>query len=372
MIFSFAITLILLLVYYGLIRDFRKAWNDEPLIVNGQNQTALAFTLIVPFRNEADRINDLLESIKNSDFLKKIHQIIFIDDHSEDNTAELVKAHIPNAELVRLDEAKKGKKSALYEGMLKASNEWIITTDADCALPQELPGILSSYIAEKDPVLISLPLKMNVEGNGFFSFFQALEFMSLNGSGGAALMKGFPLMCNGAGLCFRKSLFHEAFPSMHPEFPGGDDMFLLEYASGKYPGKSFFVKSVKAMVQTRAERGWRTFLAQRIKWTAKSPLYRNADLVRVSMLIWIVNVWFIASLFLIPFDLKNIMVPVFWMLIKTFIDWKFLKDLQDFYKISGFGKMNVFLSQLIYPFYIFMASLGGFASYLTIRMHGKV
>lgn len=372
MIFSLAITLLLLLVYHGLIRDFRKAWNDEPVYVPGQNKANIAFTLIVPFRNESQRIINLLESLKNSDFQKKIHQIIFVDDHSEDDTAELIKTYIPQAKLVHLDASGKGKKAALFAGIYNAANEWIITTDADCTLPLDLTGILSSFIAEKEPVLISLPLKMNVEGNGFFSFFQALEFMSLNGSGGAALMKGFPLMCNGAGLCFRKSLFLEAFPSIHPEFPGGDDMFLMEYTSCKYPGKSFFVKSVNALIQTRAESGWRAFLSQRIKWTAKSPLYRNTDLVRVSIFIWIMNLWFIASLFLIPIDLNYFIVPVLWVLIKTFIDWKFLKDLQVFYEIRSFGKMNVFLSQLFYPFYIFIASLGGFISYLTIRMHGKI
>ena len=48
-------------------------------------------TIIIPFRNEENRINNLLSSIENQENLDCIEQFIFVDDHSSDCTVEIIR-----------------------------------------------------------------------------------------------------------------------------------------------------------------------------------------------------------------------------------------------------------------------------------------
>ena len=44
------------------------------------------FSLIIPFRNEAENLQALLESIEKSEYDSELLEIIFVNDASEDNS----------------------------------------------------------------------------------------------------------------------------------------------------------------------------------------------------------------------------------------------------------------------------------------------
>ena len=49
------------------------------------------FTVVIPFRNEAEKLPMLLKSISELNYPKALFEIIFIDDESEDHSVEVIK-----------------------------------------------------------------------------------------------------------------------------------------------------------------------------------------------------------------------------------------------------------------------------------------
>jgi len=50
------------------------------------------FSIVIAFRNEEERIDNLLFSLENSDLEQvNLNEVIFVDDHSSDGTVEKIK-----------------------------------------------------------------------------------------------------------------------------------------------------------------------------------------------------------------------------------------------------------------------------------------
>lgn len=92
-------------------------------------------SLLIPARNEENNITDCLEGLIAQNY--NDFEIIVLDDHSEDRTAEIVKRFCELDSRVKLTEGKPlpegwtGKNWACYQLSKKASGEILIFTDAD-------------------------------------------------------------------------------------------------------------------------------------------------------------------------------------------------------------------------------------------------
>ena len=111
-------------------------------------------------------------------------QFIFIDDSSEDKSFQIVKASSLNIDL--LSSQGSGKKAAIECGVAKAKYDIILTTDADCRLSEDWISSMVSPFVEKEIKLVSGPVAYHGFDNDFKKI-QALEFMSLIGSGAGAI-----------------------------------------------------------------------------------------------------------------------------------------------------------------------------------------
>lgn len=103
-------------------------------------------SIVIPSYNEENRLPNLLLSLKNQDY--QPHQILVVDDHSEDNTAEVAKAM--GAEVItslKLEEGWIGKSRACWSGALIATGEWIMFLDADVTFENKdsLRRLLSQF-----------------------------------------------------------------------------------------------------------------------------------------------------------------------------------------------------------------------------------
>ncbi len=96
-------------------------------------------TVLVPLRNEADNVRDLIYSLKNQMGLPNL-QIILIDDNSTDQTAQLLRettADDPRFLLIKgepLPDGWIGKPFALHQGFLKSESDLLVLIDADVRL----------------------------------------------------------------------------------------------------------------------------------------------------------------------------------------------------------------------------------------------
>ena len=109
----------------------------------------VSLSVIIPARNEANNIENLLLDLQKqqySDF-----EVIVVDDHSEDNTLEVVERFIQSNPWCRLlSNLHSGKKAALTLGIESAKGSIIVTTDADCRISSGWLSALKRYFGRKE------------------------------------------------------------------------------------------------------------------------------------------------------------------------------------------------------------------------------
>ena len=90
-------------------------------------------SLVIPARNEERNISTLLRALENQSYPRHLFEVIVIDDHSTDSTAEMVQG-FQGVRLLHLKEEgiNSYKKKAIATGIDAATGEIIVTTDADC------------------------------------------------------------------------------------------------------------------------------------------------------------------------------------------------------------------------------------------------
>lgn len=117
----------------------------------------MQISLVIPAYNEAKRLPAFLQTIadyhhKNPDHL---HEIIVIDDGSNDDTVASAKAfqhELPNFQLIEHGH-NQGKGAAVRTGVLAAHGSHVVFTDADGATPiTELPKMIASL--QQDDIAI--------------------------------------------------------------------------------------------------------------------------------------------------------------------------------------------------------------------------
>lgn len=361
MIFTGLVSFFLISAYIFTFFRFYLVWVKHKKYDPGfESKDYPVLSVVVALRDEEDHVEALVNSLRNQDFPDGKLEFIFVDDHSSDQTYQrltAMTADMVNGRIIQLSEGPPGKKQALFAGVSGARGDLIVTTDADCTHPPEWLRIMADFYATGHYRLISGPVRI-FPATTFLERFQALEFASLTGTGGASFMSGSPLLCNGANMAFEKALFLEAYKHILPVVPTGDDIFLMLYTKRHYPGRSGFVKHPKAIVNTRPVKNWFVFLQQRARWASKSSYYRDPALVYVSILILITGAWTVFLLVSGLFDARMLLAFTTFVVLKSIPDIFFLEQIIHFNGQRNL--LRIFIpSQLLYPFYILIAAVGG-------------
>ncbi|WP_078597057.1 glycosyltransferase family 2 protein [Evansella clarkii] len=100
--------------------------------------------IIIPAYNEADRLYETLNSLREE---KWVNQIVVIDDGSTDRTAEIARE---KADLVHSLPDNKGKSAAVFTGLNFIEGEWVVLLDADLgATAREAEKLLFPLMVKK-------------------------------------------------------------------------------------------------------------------------------------------------------------------------------------------------------------------------------
>ena len=128
-------------------------------------------SVIIPTYNERENIETLLK-ILTAAF--KFSEIIIVDDGSTDGTIDIIKKFkLSNPNIMLIERgSKKGLGSALREGFLLSTSNYIITIDADLSHnPYEIPRFLSK-IGEAHIIVGSRHLKNSkIKGWNAYRYF---------------------------------------------------------------------------------------------------------------------------------------------------------------------------------------------------------
>lgn len=324
MIIVWIISVIIIAAYCCLIVYFLIGWLRISEQSEVLNNPAFKISVIVPLRNEAENIDILVQSLKNQNTEIHSFEVIFVNDHSTDDTEKKLKElinWIDNFSLINLD-SESGKKAAIKAGVFQARGELIVTTDADCYSGPDWLGSMAAYYKKTDAVFISGPVAM--DHNGLSGSFQSLDFLSLVSSGAGSFGNRKPVMCNGANLAFKKSVFLEVMNDLDNKYVSGDDIFLMNQLSRKYPGSVMFLKSRKAIITTKAEKKLSSFINQRLRWASKTSGVKNNFYLLTAMIVLLMNILILASLalFIVNPDLYLLFLVTFFS--KTITDSVFL------------------------------------------------
>ena len=355
------------LIYIFLVGAMIYGWSRIPVFYLKNHPHASGFSIVIPYRNEARNLADLLNSLTKLKYPPSKFEIILVNDASSDNSREIceifkqnnpqLNIHIP--ENFRLSESP--KKDAITTAIRFANFEYILTTDADCSLPATWLQILNDKIAETSAKLIAGPVKFSPfqypakslrqeKGMKYFGAFQEMDFLSLQAIGAGSFGLDRAFICNGANLCYSRQAFFEVGGfTGNLEVSSGDDVFLLQ----KFVQKNLttaFLKSREAIVHTKPQPDLNSLISQRIRWAAKTPAYtslfaRITGLAVLLMNFILVVGFFLAFMEIIPYE------P----LIIAFL-FKFMADLVVLYKSANFFDRkevlrHYFWSSLVYPFY---------------------
>lgn len=356
---------IISICYFSIIWGFVIGFNAIKNVENKNSKPKNTFSIIVPFRNEANNLPILLHSFSKIEYPKILFEIILVNDDSSDNFKSVIKAfrtEFPTFDLTLIDNknlTNSPKKDALTAAIKFAKFNWVVTTDADCSVPKNWLKLFNQTIENKNALFIAAPVKFKYE-NTFLHHFQNLNFISLLGStiGSFGIKK--PIMCNGANLCYNKSTFLElnGFEGNNA-IASGDDIFLLEKIAQKYPQKISYLKANEAIVETSSEKNWKLFFNQQLRWASKTTAYKNWFSKFIGLVVFIENLLaFILGVF--AFLISN-----FWKYLAVVLIAKIVLDFILIFKTAKFLKSKesikyyIFIS-LIYPFFIICITITAF------------
>ncbi len=339
---------VLYYLYFQLsrVRAFR---NYVPAV---QTRKKYFFSVIVPFRNEAENLRELISSLKKIRY--EPFEVLLVDDHSEDGSAETVEKAVQGKEnfrLLHLPETLQGKKSALAYGISRSRGEIILTTDADCKVPPTWITEINKYFTENTGVVLGA---VKIEPRNLPEELEAIELAGLIVLAGGGVARRTPDLANGANFAYRKKVFEEVrgFQGIDNVASGDDELFLQKVLR-ETNYEIQFAKNKDAVVATKGIPELRGLIQQRIRWAGKTRLYPlkqkiNVLLIMLAYFSLIVFLFADGKLFVIAFAMKTLSD-----FILTFTGAKFTGT-----RIRIFSLLTLTLCYV--PFVLFIGTLATF------------
>ena len=384
------ISIIITLAYLFLIGSFVYGFDKVSVFNLEDIPPKTKFSIVIPFRNEAEHLPKLLQSITKLNYPRDLFEVILVDDDSDDNSVGIIenvldtclpadrrsskKVGITRTDIsIIKSERVSGapKKDAINTGIEHSKNEWIITTDADCILPKYWLDSFDEYIQSTISQCIVAPVGYVCE-LPFLNRFQVLDMLSLQGAaiGGFGISK--PFLCNGANLAYRKDFFKtlNGFEG-NTHVAGGDDIFLLEKAVKIAPESVHYLKCEQAIVTTQTQSSWKTLKAQRARWAAKTSAYKNRFSQLTGGIVLLMNLILIALFILTLLDEFNLSSLIYILIIKFAIDFYLIYKSATFFDQKEVLR-TFLLGFLLYPFFsTYIAFISMFTTFKWKDRHYK-
>ena len=373
LLFIICLLYLILIVSYAFF--FSKAIELE---ITDTIDNPVKVSVIIPARNEAHCIGNILNLLKNQTYPSEFIEIIIVDDDSTDDTYKIVNSFteqnsLLNCKILRISENKsniKYKKQAVSKAISISEGDLIITTDADCSVgPDWIKCIVSAYRKTNAKMLVGMVAYHN--DNTVFEKMQHLEFLSLIASGIAAIQSGFPIMCNGANLIYEKKAYHDVngFYS-NDKFASGDDVFLLLKIKKYFGNNSIFaLTDPRTLVYTQASKTLKDFTNQRLRWASKTSGYRDINILLVAGIVFVFNLGILICFLYGIIDPDFFVYALIMIVFKIVVDFPILHRITLYMNRKDLLKFYIPLQILYFPYILIIGVLSNFISY---RWKGRI
>lgn len=343
----------IIIVYSIFIVWISYGFNKINLFEKEDSQPNTRFSIVVPFRNEAKNLPDLLYSFSQLNYPRELFEIIFVNDDSNDDSISVIE-NFPalsfSYQVINNERnSNSPKKDAITTAMQFAKNDWIITTDSDCFVHPDWLSSFDSYIQKTNCEMIAGAVSYDAEGS-FLHQFQQMDLMSLQGATIGSFGIGKPFMCNGANLGYTKKLFEDlnGFEGNNG-IASGDDVFLLQKAILQFPEKVHYLKAFPAIVFTKPLNDWKFLFFQRVRWASKTSSYESGFGKVLALIVFAGNLAIVISFFLTLFSFFSFWNWYLLFALKIFVDFLLLYQTGKF--IQPRIVRHFVFSNLLYPFF---------------------
>lgn len=368
------VALLVSLAYVVLIISFTIGWFRLRPEESSASPEKVSATIIIAARNEESNIGNCLRAIAAQEYSSGLFEVIVVDDHSTDKTAMVTNqiiAEFPQIQikLIQLNEKEHGKKAAISKAVAIANNEWIVTIDADCIMGKGWLRMVMSVSANPDIQMVMAPVVFH-KTKTVFGNLQELEFLSLIASAAGAVSVGWPIMCNGANLAYRRNAFVNVNGFVSDKgFASGDDMFLMMKIRKMFgPGAVRFVKSPEATVATHSVPTLQEFISQRLRWVSKSKGYTDPRVVFTSVIVFSQSTFILLAMLAWATGIIGPLLPLLLFITKILADFPLMMAVSRFAKRRRLMIWYLPL-QILYPVYV--AAIGLLGNILSFKWKGR-
>lgn len=365
---------VVLAIYVTFVLQLVFGFNKVKSFIRTDIKPKTKFSIIVPFRNEAKNLPNLLQSISNLNYPKEYFELILVDDFSKDTSERIyIKWRMENGlidttllENLRLSNSP--KKDAISKAIPIVKNQWIITTDADCVVAENWLATLDNFIQNNIKTEMVVGAVIYKTKNNWFHYFQQLDLLSLQGTTIGSFGIAKPFMCNGANFAYTKKLFLEigGFSGINKN-ASGDDVLLLQKAVKNNSDKVHYLKNTDFIVKTKPENDLYELFLQRVRWASKTGSYNDIYAKFLAVVVLFMN-----SSLVIGFGLC-VLGYLTWKILVNIFAIKYTIDFMLLYQSNRYLRKGKFLlplaSSLIYP--IFCSSVGVYSLFGSFTWKGR-
>ena len=353
------------LIYgFGKVKSFERT-NANP---------KTAFSIIVPYRNEAKNLPKLLQSIAELNYPSALFELILVDDFSKDNSERIyINWRIANDQidttlLENLRLSNSPKKDAISRAVPIIKHEWIITTDADCMVNENWLSTLDNYIQQNKTAEMVVGAVVYKTKNNWFHNFQQLDLLSLQATTIGSFGLGKPFMCNGANFAYTKKLYTDlgGFGGI-TDTASGDDVMLLQKAVKSQFNKVYYLKHPDFIVKTKPENDLFKLSMQRVRWASKTTGYSSSYAKVLAVVVLLMNLSLAIAYCLLPIAFLNWKLLIIGFLIKYVVDYILLFQSNSYLRKGKF--LFPIASSLLYP--VFCSTVGLYSLFGSFTWKGR-
>ncbi|MDR2953112.1 MAG: glycosyltransferase [Treponema sp.] len=230
-------------------------------------------SVIIPIHNESRRMDGLLQTLLAQDCPA---EIIFVDDRSSDDgpaklaqfAREARKRGVLECGILTLAEnpGPNRKQYALSCGIALAKGDYFLFTDGDCEVPPGWIRAMARRMRDAKTGAVIGPVFKKKEGKGFFSLYQCYDHVVRYDYLAGAIGLGAAGGAFGNNLIIRRKALESigGYGAVPPSPTEDAALISLIRKSGGYRVRAVCLPD--AAVETAAERSWRAFVNQTLRW----------------------------------------------------------------------------------------------------------
>ncbi|MEW5758356.1 MAG: glycosyltransferase [Candidatus Omnitrophota bacterium] len=228
-------------------------------------------SFVIPVRNEENLIANTIHNCYLSDYPKTSFEVIVVNDHSCDNTLNILnslKYDYPSLKIIDLKN-KSGKRQAMAAGIREARGDIITMLDSDSLIRKDALYYLMQGFRDQNVAAISgQAYVLNAEDNILTKMQEVRYFVAFRVIKAAESVFSAVSCCSGSLSAYRKVYLMDVMDKwLNQKFLGtaatfGDDRSLTNFLLRKHR----ILFDSRAVTETLAPDKWRKFFNQQLRW----------------------------------------------------------------------------------------------------------